>query len=610
MKYYLYFTLLLFSLNATAQQDSLSKDSTRVDEMLLRQQEEQRKVDSLILIKLKQEINDAAGDEKKTKDLEERLAQIRKNDSIRLADQRQKIETLKKTSTPFPVKPFADTLFYINLGIGSFSAQERAENITRRIRQLYEDDFFEADSLSLIKNETNFEIIYKGKTPVSEITELDALWKNTTVDTLANQYLNKIKEAVVKEKDANSLINWLKRISMIVLLFLGLAFIIYLINKLFGVVTHYFKSNTDRFLKGLTIRKVKLLNASQYENIVIRFTNLIRIIIVFLALYLSLPLFFYIFPGTKDITNTLLTWTLDPAKNILTGILHFLPNLFTIIVVYLFTHYIVKALKYFAKEIEIGNIHVAGFYKEFARPTFNIVRFLLYAFMLVIVFPYLPGSGSPAFQGVSVFLGILLSLGSTSAINNIIAGFVITYMRPFKIGDRVKIGDVVGDVIEKTMLVIRIRTIKNEDITVPNSTVLSNNTINYSANALNKGLIIHTTVTIGYDAPWKDVQQALINAALRTEFILKEPSPFVLQTSLDDFYVSYQLNAYTNNANAQANIYSELHRNIQDCFNEAGIEIMSPHYSSLRDGNKTTIPEDYLPKDYREPGFNIRKEKE
>jgi small-conductance mechanosensitive channel len=248
-----------------------------------------------------------------------------------------------------------------------------------------------------------------------------------------------------------------------------------------------------------------------------------------------------VFPKTQDLTNTLLGWVLTPAKKLLHSIINFLPNLFTILVIYFFTSYLVKAIKYFATEIEKGNITLAAFHKEFAIPTFNILRFILYAFMLVIVFPYLPGSDSPAFQGVSVFLGILISLGSSSAINNIIAGLVITYMRPFKIGDRVKIGETIGDVIEKTTLVIRIRTIKNEDITVPNSTVLSSNTINYSANATNLGLILNTTVTIGYDVPWKDMHQALINAALRTEFILKEPVPFVLQTSLDDFYVSYQM---------------------------------------------------------------------
>jgi small-conductance mechanosensitive channel len=590
--------------------DTLGKDSTHLNEMLLRQQQQQSQIDSLLRLKLQQEINAAAGNAQRTRELEQRLRQIERSDSLRRADQLHKLELLKQTAKPYPVAPFNDTLFYINLGIGSFRAAERAATITNRIQQLYEDDFFKADSLLLIKNENNFEIVYRNEIPVMEITELDALWHNIQADKLGSDYLNKIKQAIVNEKQANSLINWLKRISMIVLVFVGLAFIIYLINKLFNVIANYFRSNSDRFLKGLTIRKIKLMNAGQYEKFVIRFTNLIRIVIIILALYLSLPLLFHIFPGTEDITNTLLNWILNPAKNILNSILAFLPDLFTIIVVFLFTHYLVRALKYFSKEIEAGNLHIAGFHKEFARPSFNITRFLLYAFMLVIIFPYLPGHESPAFQGVSVFLGILLSLGSSSAINNIIAGLVITYMRPFKIGDRVQIGDVIGDVIEKTMLVIRIRTIKNEDITVPNSTVLSSNTINYSANALDKGLIVHTTVTIGYDEPWKDVQQALINAALRTALIQKEPAPFVLQTSLDDFYVSYQLNAYTRDANAQADIYSELHKNIQDTFNEAGIEIMSPHYGALRDGNQTTIPTDYLSKGYKAPEFNFRKEKE
>lgn len=607
---YIFLLLILFTITAHAQKDSLAKDSSRLNEMLLQQQQQQRQIDSLLRIRLQQEINAATGDAERTKELEQKLKQIEFSDSIRHADQLHKLEVLKKTAKPYPVAPFGDTLFNIYLGGNASRAEERAAAIDRRIQQLYEDDFFKADSLSVVKNENNYEIIYKNEIPVMAITELDALWLDMPADKMANDYLDKIKQSIVKEKEANSFYNWLKRISMIVLVFIGLAFIIYLINKLFNVVSNYFHNNTDSFLNGLTIRKVKLLDPAQYERMLIRLTNFIRIVVIIILFYLSLPLLFYIFPGTKDITRTLLSWILDPAKNILNSILNFLPDLFTIIVIYLFTYYLVKTLKYFSKEIEAGNMHVTGFPKEFARPSFNIIRFLLYAFMLVIVFPYLPGSGSPAFQGVSVFLGVLLSLGSSSAINNIIAGLVITYMRPFKIGDRVKVGDVTGDVIEKTTLVIRIRTIKNEDITVPNSTVLSSNTINYSANALDKGLIIYTTVTIGYDAPWKDVHQALINAALRTELILKEPAPFVLQTSLDDFYVSYQLNAYTKDANAQADIYSELHKNIQDCFNEAGIEIMSPHYGSLRDGNQTTIPPDYLSKDYKAPTFNIKQEKE
>ncbi|MEP6846737.1 MAG: mechanosensitive ion channel family protein, partial [Panacibacter sp.] len=387
MKYIL-LLIVFITVAAHAQQpDSPAKDSTHLDEMLLRQQQLQRQIDSLLRIKLQQEISDAAGDAQRTKELENRLQQVERSDSLRRADQLRKIQLLKQTSKSYPVAPFKDTLFYINLGVGSFRAQERAGTITKRIRQLYDDDFLKADSLLVEKNENNFEIVYHNEIPVMEITELDALWENMPADKLAGDYLNKIKHAITKEKDTNSVVNWLKRISMIVLIFVGLAFVIYLINKLFSIVSNYFRSNTDRFLNGLTFRKIKLLNAAQYEKLVIRFTNLIRIAVIVLALYLSLPLLFYIFPGTQDITNTLLGWILTPAKNILSGILSFLPDLFTILVVYFFTHYVVKAVNIFATEIEAGNLHIPGFYKEFARTSFNIIRFVLYAFMLVIIFP-------------------------------------------------------------------------------------------------------------------------------------------------------------------------------------------------------------------------------
>jgi small-conductance mechanosensitive channel len=179
-------------------------------------------------------------------------------------------------------------------------------------------------------------------------------------------------------------------------------------------------------------------------------------------------------------------------------------------------------------------------------------------------------------------------------------------MRPFKIGDRIKIDNVTGDVVEKTLLVTRIRTIKNELITIPNSSVLSGNTINYSVEAMDKGLIVYTTITIGYDVPWPKMHKVLIEAASRTDMIMEDPKPFVLQTSLEDFYVAYQINAYTREASKQALIYSSLHQNIQDVCNENDVEILSPHYRAARDGNMSTIPADYLPKDYKAPPFNVK----
>jgi small-conductance mechanosensitive channel len=242
-------------------------------------------------------------------------------------------------------------------------------------------------------------------------------------------------------------------------------------------------------------------------------------------------------------------------------------------------------------------------------PTYNIIRVLLFAFMFVVIFPYLPGSDSKVFQGVTVFLGILFSLGSSSAISNMVSGIVLTYMRPYKIGDRIKVGDVTGDVVEKNLLVTRLRTIKNEDITIPNATILSGHTTNYSTVAKTMGLILNTTITIGYDVPWQTVHNLLISAAEATDGVLTEHKPFVLQTGLNDFNVAYQLNAYTASSNQMAAIYSRLHQNIQDKFNEAGVEIMSPNYFALRDGNHIQIPDGYVPEGYSKPGFKVDGEK-
>lgn len=597
-----------FVLHAQPKQktDSLQSDSANIVQLQMSQNYQQQKIDSLIKLRLEKELLTVEQNSARSRQLEEQLRKIEQDDSLRKAQQLQKVEQLKKTSKAYPVMPFNDTLFNIYLKIGTYQPSQRAEQIAARIHDVYNDNFFKADSLLVIQNEVGYEIDYKGGATIMIVSELDALWFNKSNLQLATEYRDKIRSAIIAEKEQNSFMNWVKRIGFVLLIIAGAVLMVYLINRLYNYAKKILSKNKTRFFRGISFGKLKVFTPDYEELVAARILGVFKIITIIISLYLCLPLLFYVFPDTQNLTNTLLDWIISPAKNIFNSIINFLPDLFTIIVIYIFTSYVVKAVKYFSVEIESGHMNVPGFHREFATPTFNIVRFVLYAFMLVLIFPYLPGSSSPAFQGVSVFLGILISLGSSSAINNIIAGLVITYMRPFKIGDRVKIGDTVGDVVEKSMLVIKIRTIKNEEITVPNSTVLSSNTVNYSANAATTGLIMNTTVTIGYDVPWRRMHEALINAALKTEYILKEPAPFVLQTSLDDFYVSYQLNAYTRDSNRQVDIYSHLHENIQDCCNEAGIEIMSPHYTNLRDGNATTIPSEYLPKDYTVPPFNIQ----
>ncbi len=590
--------------SAETPSDSSSDKRQILAERYLLREKERQKVDSMASMQLQNEILQVSTDSKKRKNLEDRLRQLSLKDSLHKIEQVKRIAELKRTAKPNPVKLLADTLFNIYTRIGSFSTAERAKAISGHINALYNDAFFKPDSLVVMPNEATYDIVYQNNVIMS-VAELDALWYNEAPAKLAEQYLIKIKKEIAAEKQKNSLVNWLKRFGYICLIFLGIWLIVRGINYLLNYSEKFLSVNKEKYFKGIKIRTLQLLSADEHYKYALRINNIIRLILILLIIYLALPLFFSVFPQTKSIANLLISWILTPAKAVFDGILGFLPNLFTILVIYLATRYLIKFVKYFATEIDQERIRLGGFYKEWAWPTFNIIKVLIYAFMFVIIFPYLPGSKSPAFQGVSVFLGILLSLGSSSAISNVIAGLVITYMRPFKKGDRVKIGEVTGDVIEKTMLVTRIRTIKNEDVTVPNSTVLNTYTINYTVNTNDTGLIVHTTVTIGYDVPWKDMHQALIDAALRVDFILKEPLPFVLQTSLDDFYVSYQINAYTKEAGKQAFIYSQLHQHIQDVCNERGIEIMSPHYNTMRDGNMTTIPASYLPPDYKTPGFQV-----
>lgn len=569
-------------------------------------------LDSLLKIQLISDIHAASGNNRRTKELEKKLKKIETEDSLHKLELLKKIESIRKNTKGSAVIPFNDTMFVIYTRIASYTPEDRSANITKRILKVYDDPFFNPDSINLIQTENGTDITYKSDLVIMAVTKLDAMLFNKDDFQLAGEYLDIIKKSIVEERKANSIANLLLRLGKVALIILGLVLLIYLINKLFGLINKFIAAKRERYEKGISVNKVRLLSPEHIEWIIMRLSGLMRIFVILVTIYLSLPLLFSIFPETKAWTTTLLKWILSPASKAIKGIIDFLPNFFSILVIYFLFKYSIQGIRYFVNQIDKGEIKLSGFHSDWAQPTFRILKFLLYAFMLVLIFPYLPGSGSPAFQGVSVFLGILFSLGSSSAIANIVAGMVITYMRPFKIGDRVKIGDITGDVMEKSLLVTRIRTPKNEDVTVPNSTVLLNSTTNFSTNttAKNSGLIVHTTVTIGYDAPWKEVHKTLLEAAARTDLILKKPSPFVLQTSLDDFYVSYQLNGYTRDANIQARIYSQLHQNIQDCFNEAGIEIMSPHYRSQRDGNMITIPSDYHENNYEAPAFKIKEMKD
>jgi small-conductance mechanosensitive channel len=332
---------------------------------------------------------------------------------------------------------------------------------------------------------------------------------------------------------------------------------------------------------------------------------LVRLVLILLALDLYLTFVLGLFPWTRAISLTLVNYALTPIKSVLLAVAGYLPKFLFVVVIGAVLYVAIRLVGGFFRQIEDGRLQFEAFPPEWANPTNKIARVLLIAFGLVVAFPYLPASDSPAFTGVSVFMGVLVSLASSSALSNIIAGIVLTYTGAFKAGDRVKVGDTFGDIVGTSLLATRVRTIKNEHVTIPNSIALGTAVTNYSREARTRGLILHTTVTIGYDAPWRQIHELLLRAALATTGILPDPKPFVWQTALNDFYVSYEINAYTASPNEMIAIYADLHARIQDAFFAAGVEIMSPHYTSIRDGNTIAIPEASRPPGYEPRGFRV-----
>lgn len=386
----------------------------------------------------------------------------------------------------------------------------------------------------------------------------------------------------------------------------ALALVVYLsVRFFFGRISKKIDSWRGAVIGPIRFQRQEVLSADETTNAVLGAVRVVAVVTYLLLAYVYLNSVFKLFPVTAGIADRLIGHLLSAAGLILGGLLSYVPSLVFLAVLFALGRWVIRIEKLIFSGIAIQRIRITGFDADWAWPTFKIVRFLTIAFFLVVAFPYLPGSTSPAFQAVSVFFGVLVSLGSSGAVADVVSGIVLTYTRAFHMGDRVRIADAEGDVLEKTMFVTRVRTTKNVDITIPNALVMSNHIINFSAQARNGGLILHTTVTIGYDVPPDRVSALLIEAAKETESILATPEPFVSQTALDDFYVHYELNAHTTDAKRMGITYSDLHRSILDKFNEAGVEIASPHLSAVRDGNQVQLPDDHLPKDYKPAAFRI-----
>jgi small-conductance mechanosensitive channel len=487
--------------------------------------------------------------------------------------------------------------------IGTLTPEARASGIEKRILSLARTTNLPPDAIRLEPREGWTEL-FLGKKMIMAVTESDAKIAGKPRQQVALESAEGIRQAITNYRRDHSWRLVLRGILNTLIATAVLVALLWCVRRIQVLVRDRIQRQIERSAQlekksGWDIFVAYLGPITLAAGAILRWV----VILGLFEGYLTITLGFFAF--TREISLTITNWLFSQLASMGHAVLDYVPNLFVLAVIVLVTNYGIRLVRLIFAEIQKGDLKIRGFYPDWAEPTAKLIRMLILVLALIVGFPYLPGAKSPAFQGISIFLGVLLSLGSSSAVANAIAGIILTYMRSFLVGDWVQIGDTIGEVTEKTLLVTRVLTPKSEIITIPNSTVMSGPVKNYSVEARKSGVIFHTTATIGYEAPWRTVHDLLVNSALATEHVLQNPRPFVLQSRLDDFYVAYELNAYTDAPRLMLDIYSSLHQNIQDKFNEAGVEICSPHFSSLRDGNTVAIPQQYHPPDYEAPSFRV-----
>ncbi len=570
-----------------ARVDSIRLDSLRLDSLRivgLRRDSIRRdstRRDSAIAARIRAEIEREESDEPQTiEELVPSALVIRGSDSLRRSG--------------IPVTFKGDTLFRVYRKVGAFSPEQRARMVSNSIRELATVSRAQMDSLLVEEDESGrYNVIYQDRV-INSVSPEDASILDTTALAVATRNRDIIVAALIRDYEDRTLLSTLRDIGIFVALTALLVLLWIGIKRVF----HFLQLSLQKRLKVFMSRQLvggqsqlmRVVNPRAQMNVLLALIKALRILTLLFLLYLYLPFLFSQLSYTRGFGERLLEYVLTPLAFVRDSIVGFVPSLIFIAIIVWLSAQLVKFIGWVAGRIQSGELSIDGFYADWAKPTANLVRTLVIVLTFVVIWPLLPGSDSDVFKGVSVFIGLLLSLGGASTVGNAVSGVILTYMRPFQIGHRVKIGDTVGDVVSKTLLVTRIRTTKNEEITVPNGNLLSGGIINYTSLADTVGLVLHTSITIGYDVPWPQVHALMLAAAAKTPDIEATPEPFVLQKSLQDWYVEYELNAYTRNSHGMPRTYSNLHANIQDAFRDADVEIMSSHYMHVRTGNETTIP--------------------
>ncbi|MDH3981503.1 MAG: mechanosensitive ion channel family protein [Kiritimatiellaceae bacterium] len=470
--------------------------------------------------------------------------------------------------------------------ISSVSSEKRVEVLTRRLTRAAKSPLVNSDHISIDHDDDlKVSLIMLDSDVLCAIWESDATYHDVPREKLAESWKVIIQDVINQYRKDRTSENYMKggifsAIATVVFLVIALA-IRLLTRKEIQLVEKKFSG--QKMLKFLDGDSLVTINGN-----VMKFLRTVVMITVFIF-YLNLVLSF--FPWTFNLSARLFELISTPVINLGRGFVENLPNFFTLTIICILTSFILRNLKNIFGQIGEGKVRIKSFYRDWADPTYRLVRIVVIVFAAVVAYPSIPGSGSPAFKGISIFMGVLFSLGSTSAVGNIVAGLVLTYMRPFITDDFVEISSLRGTVISRGTFSTRLKTPTNEIISIPNASVSANHIINFSRMAERGGVNVGTAITISYDVPWRTVHELLISAAKGVPDVQENPPPKVLQLSLNDFYVQYKLIVTTAHPERRFSIRSNLHQNIQDNFAKAGVEIMSPHFQANRSGETSTIPE-------------------
>jgi small-conductance mechanosensitive channel len=463
------------------------------------------------------------------------------------------------------------------VGVPVLPATERAGAISERIAALAADRAFDPATLELVEVELGTSVRARGVN-VLTITEGDAAAQGLPRPLLAAIAVERIKAAIARHRADRTPHSVGRAAAWAVAWTAALVLLSLAVRRLARGIERAAERWFVARAKLLQERGLPFVNAERAHGAVVGLVRGARIG-AHLALGIAwLLIVLDLFPWTRAAAQAVLPVLLSPLATLGRGFLAHLPNLVFLAVLWLLTRVLLRALRAVFGAVESGTIHLSGFDPEWATPTYRIARIVLIAFAIVVAYPHIPGSESGVFKGISIFAGLLFSLGSSSIVSSVIAGYTMTYRRAFHVGDRVKIGDVLGDVEEVRILVTRVRTLKNEEVVIPNGSILGGTVVNYSALARTEGLIVHATVGIGYETPWRQVEAMLLEAAARTPGLERSPPPFVVYRELGDFCVTYEINGFTRDARAMVATRTALQRNLLDVFNEYGVQIMTPAY--------------------------------